>query len=137
MKKIVFYLIIALLNLYFINKWQAAGHVLRYICYSVLLVILIFIILSLIAYFSPNKRQKKQYQDFIAIFSDPNISLPKLKFSSNMGWDIFTVTFANEAELKYAKQNKLTDAFNSKIESYYGPDFKSERAITYDYFPVY
>jgi len=91
----------------------------------------VFFVLSIIAYFTPNKKQKKQYQDFLIIFSDQNIALPNLQFGSNMGWDNFTITFSSEADYQYAKENKLTATFNRKIASYYGKNFDSERAVTY------
>lgn len=99
-----------------------------YIFFALLILVLLWLYWAILR---QRKTRASQQRDFSEVFTIAAITTPILKISTSYDWSVFEVTFQTEADRRYAKQHKLCDEFDSRISTYYTPDFDPNLAIYY------
>jgi hypothetical protein len=99
-----------------------------YLFFALLILVLLWLYRAILR---QRKTRASQQHDFSAVFTIAAINTPSLKISTSYDWSVFEVTFQTEADRGYAKQHKLCDEFDSRIATYYPPDFDPKLAIYY------
>ena len=82
--------------------------------------------------FKKRRIDRQQHEELYDVFDGHPITPPILETQQISWWPTFTVTFSNQSDYEYAKNNGLFDIFNNRIQKkFYDKGFAAELGITY------